>query len=143
MAEALGALDGESAVTLSLRHALGLPGFLVLSLVIFFPLVRLFLAAFSEPYSASLLEDEFFWHVFVFTYAQAFASSCLSMVLGTAGALLYSELDFKGRRLMWNFALACFALPSVVLVLAFVGFWGRQGWLGQYGGGLYGWPASV
>jgi len=102
---------------------------LPLGLGLFFPVLFLLATGFASLPKSELFGDSYFFSVIRLTYVQAAVSALLSGILGTAAALFYSENRFWGRALFWRVSLVCFSLPSVLVALAMLGFWGpRYGW---------------
>jgi len=96
---------------------------------LFFPILYLLAAGFTSLPQSEIFSDSYFLSVVRLTYVQAAVSALLSGIVGTAAALFYSENRFWGRTLFWRVSLVCFSLPSVLVVLAMLGFWGpRYGW---------------
>ncbi len=77
-----------------------------------------------------LVFDSFFFSIVRFTLLQAVLSTVLSLVLAVPVARAFSRQNsFWGRRLLlWLFALPL-SLPALVVVLAVLGVWGKQGWV--------------
>lgn len=83
-----------------------------------------------------------------FTLAQAGLSTLSALALGLPGAYLVARFSFPGRKFFLSLAAVPFCLPPLLVVLAFILYYGRQGWflsalsaLGfskpEYGGTLY------
>jgi len=95
----------------------------------FYPVAVLLWQGLTQLPSSSVFSDPFWWSVLRLTYLQAFLSALLSGTFGTALAVVYSENRFAGRKIIWRLSLVCFSLPSVLVALAMLGFWGpRYGW---------------
>lgn len=128
------------------------PPFALFAGLFVYPVARLIASGLSVPTALPVWSDPFFRHVLVFTYAQGLLSACTSLVVGTAGALLWSEGTFRGRALLGRLSLVCFALPPVLVTLGFLGLWGRQGIVNRAAHAMgsspvvedpYGWAAIV
>lgn len=83
------------------------------------PFVRLF----STPYT---------FRVIGFTLWQALVSTVVSLVLGLPGAWLLGRASFRGKRLLKALTAIPFVLPSILVVLAFVIFYGNSGVLNRF-----------
>ena len=74
----------------------------------------------SQPYFVSILR---------FTFRQAVISTLVSLVLGLPGAWIMSHCSFRGKRLVRAIYSVSFVLPSILVVLGFVIFYGNSGYL--------------
>ena len=83
------------------------------------PFVRLF----SNPYT---------FRVIGFTLWQALVSTVVSIVLGLPGAWLLGRAHFRGKRLLKALTAIPFVLPSILVVLSFVIFYGNSGVLNRF-----------
>jgi len=82
-------------------------------------------------YLLEFLADPWNLRVLGFSLEQAFWSAILSILLGLPGAWLLTRYDFPGRAALQRFAYLPFLLPSILVVLAMVLFFGNQGWVNQ------------
>ena len=82
-------------------------------------------------YLLEFLADPWNLRVLGFSLEQAFWSAVLSILLGLPGAWLLTRYDFPGRAALQRFAYLPFLLPSILVVLAMVLFFGNQGWVNQ------------
>ncbi|MEC7165007.1 MAG: iron ABC transporter permease, partial [SAR324 cluster bacterium] len=82
-------------------------------------------------YLLEFLADPWNLRVLGFSLKQAFWSAILSILLGLPGAWLLTRYDFPGRAALQRFAYLPFLLPSILVVLAMVLFFGNQGWVNQ------------
>ncbi len=64
-----------------------------------------------------------------FTLTQAFLSSLIAVLVGLPAAALVARRDFPGRRVLLATALVPLCVPPIIIALAFVLFYGRQGYL--------------
>ena len=78
------------------------------------------LAVLSEPYFISILR---------FTFRQAVVSTAVSLILGLPGAWIMSHCSFLGKRFVRAIYSVSFVLPSILVVLGFVIFYGNSGYL--------------
>lgn len=67
-----------------------------------------------------------------FTLAQAAASSLAALAIGLPGAALVARYRFPGRKALKALSILPFSLPSVLVVLAFVLYYGRAGYLNRF-----------
>ncbi len=82
-----------------------------------------------------------------FTLLQALASSLAALLVGLPLAYLFAHYRFPGRELLYAGTLVPFVLPSIIVVVAMVGFFGTSGLLqsllGIRSGFLYGFAGIV
>ncbi len=69
----------------------------------------------------------YYRRIFFFTFFQALVSTLLSLIAGLPGGWLLSHVSFPGKRLIKGLTTLPFILPSILVVLGFILFWGRQG----------------
>ena len=62
-----------------------------------------------------------------FTVFQAMLSALLAVGISLPGAYIVGRLRFPGNRFFRALTLATFVLPSIVVVVGIIGFWGRSG----------------
>ncbi|SIQ39319.1 thiamine transport system permease protein [Alkalispirochaeta americana] len=67
------------------------------------------------------------WRSVRFGFVQAALSATLSLGLALPGAYFLANLRFPGRRIAESLTLLPFVLPSLVVILAVISFYGRQG----------------
>ena len=88
----------------------------------------------------SFLQGEFFldflsdpWNlqVIAFSLFQAFFSALLSILVGLPGAWLLTNYNFPGQRWFRLLTYLPFILPSILVVLAMVLFFGNNGWINR------------
>ncbi|TXT42493.1 MAG: thiamine transport system permease protein [Spirochaetes bacterium] len=63
-----------------------------------------------------------------FTLAQAGFSTLFALLLGLPGAYLVAKFSFPGRKLFLSLAAVPFCLPPLLVVLAFILYYGKTGW---------------
>ena len=73
-----------------------------------------------------------------FTLAQAGASALAALAIGLPGAALVARYRFPGRKALKSLSVLPFSVPSVLIVLAFVLFYGRAGYLNTFLMGMLG-----
>lgn len=66
-----------------------------------------------------------------FSLSQALASAFLALLVGLPGAWLVARHDFPGRRLLKALSAIPFCVPPILVVLAFVLYYGRSGLLNR------------
>jgi thiamine transport system permease protein len=93
---------------------------------------------FSLGRLAALLRDPYYLHIIGFTVEQALLSTLLSVLMGLPGAYLLARYDFRGKRLVLSLTTIPFVLPSIIVVLGFVRFFGNNGVLNRLLMGMLG-----
>ena len=95
--------------------------------------------AVSDPNSA--IDNQ--WQVFAaipvaivlkslrFTLLQSAASTMLALAIGLPGAWLAARFDFRGRRVLLALAAIPFCFPPILVILAFILYYGKEGMLSQ------------
>jgi thiamine transport system permease protein len=86
----------------------------------------------------ALLRDPYYLKIIGFTVWQAILSTLLSVLLGLPGAYLLARYDFRGKRLIQALTTVPFVLPSIIVVLGFVRFFGNNGVLNRFLTALFG-----
>ena len=121
--------------SLYLLYALPL---IFLALFYFYPLLRI-LGASLRPGGhwdvggiGSILRQQFFWKVILFTTWQAVISTVLTLALGLPLAYLFAHYDFPGKSLLRALTMIPFVMPTVVVAAAFVTLLGDDGLLNQW-----------
>lgn len=103
---------------------------LLLLLVFFYiPLGNLFSTSLTADTIRSLLSDRAFFEIFSFTILQAVLSTLLSAAIGLFGAYWIGNRQFRGKAAIKKLSLLPFVLPPIIVVFAFIQFWGAQGWM--------------
>ena len=87
---------------------------------------------FSLAVITSLLGDPYYLRIIGFTVWQAILSTLLSVLMGLPGAYLLARYDFRGKRLIQALTTVPFVLPSIIVVLGFVRFFGNNGILNRF-----------
>ena len=64
-----------------------------------------------------------------FSLTQAGLSTILAMVVGFPGAFFVARYKFAGRRFFLSLAAVPFCLPPILVILAFILYYGKSGWL--------------
>jgi len=81
---------------------------------------------------SALLRDPYYLKIIGFTVWQAILSTLLSVLMGLPGAYLLARYDFRGKRLIQALTTVPFVLPSIIVVLGFVRFFGNNGVLNRF-----------
>ena len=84
-----------------------------------------------------MLSDPYYTKIIAFTLKQALLSTLLSLLLGLPGAYLLARTDFRGKNILKSFTTIPFVLPSILVVLGFVRFFGNNGVLNRALMGLF------
>ncbi len=71
------------------------------------------------------------WRSLRFSAGQAAVSALICIVLALPGAYFLSHVAFPGRRIVQSLSLLPFVLPSLIMILAVLSFYGRNGLLNQ------------
>ncbi len=66
-----------------------------------------------------------------FTILQSAASTALALAIGLPGAWLSARFDFRGRRVLLALAAIPFCFPPILVILAFILYYGKEGMLSQ------------
>ncbi|MCL2007727.1 MAG: iron ABC transporter permease [Treponema sp.] len=124
----------------TLSYLLALPLFLAVGLCFFLPYGGAFAKAVEGGLTGGItvLQNRALWNITSFTLRQAFFSVLLSLAIGLPGAWYLSK---RGRLapVLRTLSAVPFAMPSILVVLGFVLFYGNSGWLNQ-GLGSFGGP---
>lgn len=114
-----------------------MPGTIVLLVLfllpLFFTLSSAFLSeeGFSLSRIAKTVADPYTLRLLLFTLTQATLSTLASLVVALPGAYLLSNYSFRGKRLIMALSTVPFVIPSILVVLGFVIFFGNNGILNQ------------
>jgi thiamine transport system permease protein len=111
----------------------------VLFLVVFFygPIANLLRegltkdGAFSLEFLWTVLTDDYFRHVILFTLWQALLSTLASIALGLPLAFILTHYDFPLKRIVRALTIVPFVLPAITVALGFALLFGRNGYLNQ------------
>ncbi len=116
---------------------LGIPGVFFL-LFFFLPLFSVILKGlvrergdFSLRPLLSLFADQYYVRIILFTLFQAFVSMVCSLLIGLPGAYILSHYRFFGKNFVKALTTIPFVLPSILVVLGFVLFFGNNGILNR------------
>jgi len=112
-----------------------LPAMVILILLFLIPLTGTLSKAFiveghfSFQQIIACLLDSYNLRVMAFTVKQAFLSTLLSLIIGFPGAYLLAKFNFRGKKAFRSLCTIPFILPSILVVLGFVIFYGNNGFL--------------
>ena len=108
--------------------------FLWLALIIFAPLVAVFIQAFAKgwDYFLDALKQPDAWASIRLTLLTAAITVPVNTVFGMAAAWAISKHDFRGRNLLVNLIDIPFSVSPVVAGLMFVLLFGANGWFGPW-----------
>ncbi|NLZ77151.1 MAG: iron ABC transporter permease [Spirochaetales bacterium] len=85
--------------------------------------------SFTVKRIVSALIDPYTQRILLFTLKQALYSTLASLVIGLPGAYILATYSFRGKKLIRALATIPFVLPSILVVLGFVIFFGNTGTL--------------
>ncbi len=113
---------------------LSTPALLILTFLFFIPLIIVLSKAFVDEHNTislkmfwSLLTDPYILRVISFTIMQAGISTIGALVIGLPGAYLLANYSFRGKKIIKAISSIPFILPSILVVLGFVIFYGNKG----------------
>lgn len=119
-------------------RTLSTPAMLLLTFLFFIPLTIILSKAFVDVdggYSFSrlwgTLSDPYTHRILRFTLLQALVSTIVSVAVGLPGAYLLATYRFRGKNLIKAICTIPFVLPSILVVLGFVIFYGNNGLVNQ------------
>lgn len=64
-----------------------------------------------------------------FSLGQAALSTGLALIVGFPGAYFVARYNFRGRRFFLSLAAVPFCLPPILVILSFILYYGKNGWL--------------
>jgi len=108
---------------------------LVLLSVFLLPLFFTLKAAFTDEegftltYLVKAFREPFNYRLLLFTAKQAFLSALVSLAIALPGSYLFANYNFRFKRFILSLSSLCFTLPSILVVLGFVIFYGNSGTL--------------
>ncbi len=117
---------------------LSLFGLVILIPLFFVPVTAVLSRAFvSEGGSFSLqpllklVSSVYVRRIIGFTLLQALLSTAAALIIGLPGAYILSQYRFRGRMIIRAVSSIPFVLPSIIVVLGFVIFYGNNGYLNR------------
>jgi len=102
-----------------------------LFLFFYFPLGSILSESLSLDALRSILTNSYYLRVIGFTFYQAGLSTLFAVLLGLPGAYLLARYSFPGKRIVKSVTTIPFVLPSILVVLGFVLFFGNNGILNR------------
>ena len=120
-----------------LYQAMPIPGSAILLLLFLVPLCFTLSGAFLKEgaFTFSRIVDTFTSaytiRIMLFTLFQATMSTLASLLFGLPGAYLLANYSFPGKRLIKAVSTVPFVIPSILVVLGFVIFFGNNGFLNR------------
>jgi thiamine transport system permease protein len=119
-------------------RALGTPAMLLLTFLFLIPLSIILGKAFVDVDGGlsldrlqAMLSDPYTWRILRFTLVQALVSTLVSVAIGLPGAYLLATYRFRGKGIIKAICTIPFVLPSILVVLGFVIFYGNNGMINQ------------
>lgn len=118
---------------------IGIPGIIILAVLFLVPLAVVLSEAFVSDQGTitfsriiGLATDPYIFKVLAFTLYQAAISTVVSIVIAIPGAYMLSSYNFAGKRLVSAICMIPFVLPSILVVLGFVIFYGNNGMINVF-----------
>jgi len=87
--------------------------------------------SFSMNRLIGILENRRSRHIILFTVEQALLSTVFAILIGFPGAYILARIDFPGKSAVKAVSMTPFVLPSILVVLGFVIFFGNNGYLNR------------
>ena len=111
---------------------LALPSIMLTTLIFIVPILMIILRSNCGMEDIiELVKDRYTWSLVSFTFFQAFLSALISVIIALPFAFFFSSFTFRGRSLILTLSDLAFALPSIIVVLGFVIWYGNNGVLNQ------------
>lgn len=92
----------------------------------FFPEGRFTLALIEKTF-----QDGYTYRILAFTLLESGLSAIISVLIALPGAYFFSHYHFWGKRFILSLCALCFVIPSILVVLGFVIFYGNKGILNK------------
>ena len=108
-----------------------LPGILILTLLFLIPLAFTFSYAFRDSGKAliEVFTDRYTYRLLVFTLEQALLSAAVSVAAALPLAAFFARYTFPGRSAVLTLSGLSFTIPTILVVLGFVIWYGNNGML--------------
>lgn len=106
-----------------------MPAVLVLAILYILPIAAIFLRAFDNGAEAliEVFRDTYSYKLLGFSACQALLSAAISVLLSLPFAAFLSKYTFPGRKALLALSALSFTMPSILVVLGFVIFYGNNG----------------
>ena len=111
---------------------------LFLGMFFYFPLASILQEGFTDESGrfslarlAEIITGRYYLRIIGFTVYQAALSTLASILLGLPGAYLLANFEFRGKSIARAVTTVPFVLPSIIVVLGFVIFFGNSGLLNR------------
>lgn len=107
------------------------PAVLLLLLLFIIPILLIFSNAFQDGGKAILevLKDDYTYHLLSFTLKQALISALVSVALAIPFSAFFSKYAFPWRKALLTVSQLAFTIPTILVVLGFVIWYGNNGYL--------------
>ena len=108
-----------------------IPAVILLLILFLVPLALIFSYAFQDGGKAILnvLEDNYTYYLLSFTVKQAFLSALISVIAALPFSAFFSAYSFPLRKTILTIAQLAFTIPTILVVLGFVIWYGNNGFL--------------
>ncbi len=105
------------------------PAIIILLFIFALPLFFVFLRAFDNDAEAikKVFTDRYTYKLLGFTLYEAFLSACISVIVALPFAAFFSRYSFFARKAILTISQLAFTIPSILVVLAFVIWYGNAG----------------
>ncbi len=104
--------------------------FSIFALIFFIPVI-LTLANADTQSIKTILNQPYYRHILGFSLIQAVLSAFFSLLIGLPGAWIMNNIDFRFKKTVKSIYAIPFILPSILVVLGFVIFYGNSGFLSR------------
>ena len=108
-----------------------IPAVMLLLVLFIIPIALTFSDAFKDggQQMLAVLEDGYTYHLLSFTVSESLLSAAISVAAALPFAAFFSRYSFPGRRAMLSLSQLSFTIPSILVVLGFVIWYGNNGYL--------------
>lgn len=111
-----------------------IPALVILLLLFILPLIGILANGFKDNAAAikDVFRDRYTYKLLLFTFTESFISALISVVMALPFAAFYSTYKFRGRKAILSLSELSFTLPSILVVLGFVIWYGNNGLLNSF-----------
>jgi thiamine transport system permease protein len=110
----------------------------ILGILFYIPVFSILARAFDGSQGfLDFFESSYFRARLGFTFYQALLSTIFSLLLGLPAAYFFTRFSFKGKLLLKTISTVSFVLPSILVILGFVLFFGNSGFINRGIMGLF------